>query len=375
MTRYRTIWQAADKHEFEVLDEGSPFRVEARPMVVSFYFGTTVALFHRSQFTYGVWTSSNICDFITAWRVCQLVPRIETLSDKSGYNSTLCGLVIALGGDNHAERQKARAADLGMSESEYVAELERVRHLWPTVNEICKMWDDSSDEERHKVLSRLRKGRDNGLVWTAELESRIELAELQIRTMEDQKEYEDRLIAAGLQPEVSLKQLLVDIGVSNLAYTSFDDFAPSHFEWEDLDRSIMKELIGPYGFSSSVLLITTVKQPDDKSAHYAAGGNGVAVVWSDFGDRHPPRVTLADQAMELVSVSWDRVTERFLLTIRPVGASEFDKRDHQMSVPDLREQLGIEMGLMCELPVGESVPEHNATKGGMRSGLMRRFFP
>lgn len=358
MTLYRNVWRADRPVTFTLLGEGEPLTIAATPIVTSYWFGTAVGLSHRTADSFGYWQSSNICDLLTAWRVAQLLPGLKTLRNQpSGYDSTLCGLVIALGGDRHEDRMRERARDFGLTVPELEAELLRAKALWPVTAELCAMWDRLPASAQDSLSVQLRTATVDGHVEdTRELRNRIELSELRLRKAADQKAHEEELIASGLAPEASLRQLLLDLGVGNLAYTigHGELFDPTHFTFDDLDRAIMRELIGEWGYSRSVWLVTTAKQPDDASAHHAEGNRSMRVFWSDFGEQGHPRVQLGGVAHELIAVRWDRVTERFVLTIRPLGLRDRDdSQDVQLSIADLRARIGGDTGLGHPLPPGE----------------------
>jgi hypothetical protein len=350
MTQHRLIWQAPDVHTFEVADERSdPFTVTANPVITNYWFGTTVGFYYRNANGFGHWYSSNICGLITAWRVAQILPLVKTLRNRGGgYDTTLCGLVIAMGADRHETRMRHRAEDLGMTVEELDALLLKTRELWPNAELLHAMWGRLPESEQDKIVGGVRKAITEGHVDAhTGLIQQVEQAELRLRTKEEQKQHEDELIDAGLEPSVSLKQLMVDIGVTNLAYTVGygEMFDPTHFSFDDLDRAIMKELIGSSGFSRWVSLVTTLKQPDDPSAHHSAGGGGVTIYTTDFGDRGHPRVTLGGEMKELVCVRYDRVTERFQLALRPPGLErDQDEQDILMTIEELRKAIGADIG-------------------------------
>ncbi len=372
MTLQRVIWRAQDACKFSVVDEGEPFAIKATPTITSYSFGITVGLFFRNQDTFGYWYSSNTCDLITAWRVAQILSRIKTMRNRGGYDSTMCGLVIAMNGDHNKDRMRERAKDLGMSIQELDVELKRLNQLWPTQSDLCPMWDKLSTNEQDKLAGVLRDAiASNKIEANQELINRIEVAELRLRDYAQQKEYEELLIATGLEPEASLRQLLLDIGVTNLIYTvGFGGIGDqTHFEFDDLDRVIMRWLIGSFGSRERVMLVTTAKQPDDPSTHFSEGGGGITVHWNDFGDFGHPRIMLGSESKELVSVRWDRVTERFLLTLRPTDLSERDNsQDVEMSIIQLRTDIGSTDGM---LNPGQPAPWCKQPRSS-RSGLLRR---
>jgi hypothetical protein len=192
----------------------------------------------------------------------------------------------------------------------------------------------------------------------ARLNSYIHTAEFRIRSAEEQRRHEDELIEAGLVPEQSLRRLLEDIGVTNLAYTvgCGDMFEPSHFKWAELDEELMREMIGSRGYASYVLLFSTAKQPDDPSAHYSSGGGGIRVFGSDFGDQRHPPLKLGQAWYELVYTRFDRVTERFQVAIRPLGTTDADEAEELLSVEDLRVRIGVDNALSGPLAPGARAP-------------------
>lgn len=358
MTLHHVIWRAQDACEFVIEGEGSqPITVKATPVVTSYWFGTTVGVLARTHSSFGYWSSSNVCGPVTAWRVAQILPRVKTIrTHGGGYDETLCGLVIALGGDRHEDRMRERAKDIDLTVDELIELFDETNKLWPTTTELLAIWDGMSDNQQDGFASHLHRAISAGDVeYDIQLMSRLDQSEFRTRTKAEQKAREDSLIAGDLKPEASLRQLLLDIGVTNLVYTVGygEMWDPTHFKFDELDREIMRELIGTSGFCSRISLSTTARQPDDSSAHHVAGGGGVTMHWSDFGESGHPRLQLHDETWELVCVHWDRVTERFVLTLRPHGMEKDDSRDQMMSIEDLRTVIGKETGLDSPLIAGE----------------------
>lgn len=373
MTLHHVVWRAQDACKFTIAGEGSEsFTVTATPVVTSYWFGTTVGVLARTHDSFGYWMSSNICSPIAAWRIAQILPRVKTIRNHGGgYDETLCGLVIALGSDRHEDRMRERAKDLGVTTDELITLLDQINEMWPTTADLCSMWDQLSDKQQDGLARTLRDALSAGQIGESrELINRIETAELRLRNAAEQREHEEGLIAAGLKPEASLRQLLLDIGVTNLAYTvGYGDFGePSHFAFGNLDHEIMRELIGQNGFCSRVPLITTAKEPDDPSAHRTSGGGEVTMFWNDFGDSGHPRIILQGEAQELTSIGWDRVTERFILTVHPRDMEKDDSRDQSMSIEDLRAMIGQETGLDGPLIPGER--PRWLKKPGLLAGLV-----
>lgn len=352
----QVIWQAKDTVTFDVEGEQpKPVSVTAKP-VVSYSYGTTVGLFYRHVWDFGYWYSSNVCDLITAWRVAQILPRIKTMRNSSqGCDSTLCGLVIAMNGDRHEDRMHERAKDLGMTVDELDAELTRLRSTWPDAATLHAMWKRSPEAEQNWIAASVRQAITEGLVdHNSGLESCVEQAEIRMRSAADQRRHEEDLITRGLEnnPWESLQMLMVDLGVTNLRYSvgCGDMFEPTHFEMQNLDREIMGELIGERGFCNKVPLFTTTKGPDDMSAYHVSGGSSIAVISLDLGETDHPKVVLGDKVFDLTYVSYDRVTERFQVALRPTGVNHSDE-DRLMSIEDLRGEIGQHHGCNGESPL------------------------
>ncbi len=350
MALHQIIWRSPDQHTFTVSgEESKPFEVRATPVIVRYYFGITVGFSHRGAEGFGTWLSSNVCDLFTAWRVAQILPRVQTMRNQGGgYDATMCGLVIAMNGDRHVDRMRERARDLGMSVPAFEAELDRLRKLLPSTNELMQMWDRLPDKQQealvHPVTEALEEGR---LHQSSLLTTRLEAASLRVRSLKEQKLHEDGLIEAGRVPAESLRQLMVDLGVSNLVYTlGFGDmFGPSHFEFDKLDREIMICLIGTRGFNQRVSLLTTPKHPDDTDARHAEGDGGITVYTTNFGEAQHPVLYISGRKYKLVHVTWSHATERYLVTIRPDElSSRDDSQDKRMSIPTLRKLIAMPVG-------------------------------
>lgn len=360
MTQQRMVWQARDAVTFMVADEWPELvEVTARPIVTSYWFGTTVGLFYREANSFGYWYSSNTCGPITAWRVAQILPRVKTMRNRSsGYDQTLCGLVIAMNGDRHEDRMRERAKDLGMTVGELDAELKRLNTLWPSAVVLHSMWKRLPESAQDQIAKPVRQAITDGLVeHNTGLESCVEQAEIRLRSAAEQAQHEDELIINGLddKPWESLKMLAFDLGVTNLVYTRGcgDLDEPSHYRMADLDREIMSELIGTWG-GGKVTLLTTTKDPDDPSAHLSGGGGGIAVFGSNFGKEVVPMVMFGDEMRELAYARFDRVTERFQLAVRPAGGEHDD--EILMTIPELRAKIGETCGLGEPLEPGHQAP-------------------
>ncbi|CAN5186518.1 hypothetical protein BH09PAT3_BH09PAT3_3830 [soil metagenome] len=376
MTLQRILWRSTFNDCKFVVDEsrdGNEITIKGTPVITEFYFGVTVGMLTRTSDSFGYWESSNVCGPVTAWRVLQILPRMRRLRTEHGYDSTMCGLVIALQNDESEKRRRKLAEDFDMNVEDFNAMLDNVRNLWPEPSTLNTIWDRLSTAAQDRFAPALRQAIDDGDVAGTNdlgLIVRLEAAETRLRTGKQQKEHEDRLIEAGLTADVSLRQLLVDIGVSNLVYTigCGDIGEPSHFKFEDLDREIMTELIGTRGFCRNIGLYTTPKQPNDPTAHHTAGGGGITMFMSDFGKATRPRLTR--DTLELIRVRWDKVTERLVLVLRPPGLDEDDfGHDVHMSIADLRVHIGTITGLDRPLNPGET--PNWLQKPTFRQGLNR----
>jgi hypothetical protein len=355
--RHEIVWQGTTG-AFDVKGEGEPFTVIALPAVIANVHGVTVGLYYSGPDSFGHWESSNVCDAVTAWRVAQILPKVKTVREQGyGYDTTLAGLVIAMNGDRNEDRIRERSADLGMSVEEFVSELEKLTRLWPSSDELFRMWDHLPARDQEDLARIVRGGFDSGYIDRYEpLEERVEAAERRLRDAADRMAQEEQLIKDGLAPHASLRLFLEDIGVKNLRYTVGigEMFDPTHIAWENLDREVMRELIGERGFSSRITLLTTALQPDDPSAHHSEGGGAISVYWSSFGESGHPRIQLSGITLELISVAWDATQGELVLTYRPVGLSERDSsQDAKASVAELRSQIGFDLGLERPLLVGE----------------------
>lgn len=350
MTMHHIIWRSPEHHTINVADEGpNAFGVQATPVITSFYWGITVGFTHRGASSFGTWLSSNTTDLINAWRVAQILPRVKTMRNSGGgYDSTMCGLVIAMRGDRHEDRMRERARDLGMTVPEFEQLLAEVGQLWPNMDELLNMWDLLSHTQQEETVSLIRNAIEAGHIHSSSiLEDRLETASLRIRTHEEQKQHENDLIEASREPTESLRQLMMDIGVSNLLFTvgigEMGD--PSHFDFAELDKEIMGALIGTYGFSQHISLLTTAKNPDDPTAHHIESGIGMTVYSTNFGEAQHPIVHFAGQWCKLVYVTWSHGTERYLVAVRPVQVSDRDdSQDMVMNLPDLRDLISTPVG-------------------------------
>lgn len=343
MSLQHIVWLANYFTGFTVVEGGKSTEVNASPVVTADGFGTTPGFFLRTQFVFGHWASPTSCNPIVAWRVAQILPRVKTLRVRYGtYDNTLSSLVLALNGDHSHNRVRKLATDLNMHVGALVAELARLNGQWPLTADMCRMWDRLPEPEQDKLVKTLWAAIDARQIGgSAELVRRIDVAELRLRTAADQKRHEDRLIAVGLEPPVSLRQFLDDIGVINLVYTlgAGDIGDPSHFRFDDLDREIMRELIGETGFSGRISLFTTTHP-----VHIGGAETDVR-----------PQVVLGGELRELVFVHWDRVTERFILTLRPSGLErDDDSQDEQLPIAELRARIGADTNLGRPLAPGEA---------------------
>ncbi len=339
-----------------------PVTVIARPIVTNYWFGTTVGMHYNNALGFGYWRSSNTCNLITAWRVAQILPKIKTMRNGSGgYDSTLCGLVIAMNGDRHKDRMRERAKDLGMTVDELDVELNRLELLWPKADDIYAMWVRLSESEQHEIVGLISQAIANGLVeHHTDLEICVERAQEWLHSEACQKQHEDDLIDKGHddRPWDSLQAFLSDIGVTNLVYTvGFGDIGdPSHFDGRDIDRKIMRELIGQRGFYDQVPLMTSVKESDDESTYWSVcGKGGIVLSGTDFGGIMSPKVMFGNDVMDLTLIRYDRDAMCFLLAVRPIGVTHGDD-DVFMSITQLRYAIGKKCGLGGPLEPGMKAP-------------------
>jgi hypothetical protein len=338
MTMQRLVWQAKVPTEITITDEGKPFTVRATPVVTTHYLGITVGYFYRTHDAFGYWNASRTCTLITAWRVAHILPLVKSVRNQNMSDGTVARLVLAVEGDHHETRTFETSRDLDMTVDELGAELVRVQNLWPSAAALCSMWDQLPTHEQDKLSGFLRTVIETGQVeGTPELIHRVEIAELRLRDVAQQKQHEDVLIRQGLSPEDSLFEFMMDIGVTELAYTlGFGELGdPVCFPFCVLDQAIMAELIGSSGYHSRIRLLA----------------------WGSSDEHIPPRIMLGGEPRELLFVRWDHVTERFVLTLRPLGLNPRDDRqDEQLSIADLRARIGVDMGLDSPLPPRTRAP-------------------
>jgi hypothetical protein len=358
------VWRSTKPVTFNVVDERpQPISVTALPVVTSHYYGTTVGLYYSGEHDFGYWYAANACNPITAWRVAQILSKIKTLnnSPQGDYNSTLCGLIIALEeGDRDEDRMCERAKDLGMSVEELDIELKRLDTLWPSTIEFCSIWERLPESEQDRIVKMVRQAITDGYIkQDIKLMAGIEQVERRLNKIADQRKHEEYLILNGFDdnPMNSLQKLMHDLGVKNLSYTvGCGDFGePTHFDMEDLDQMVMKELIGEWGFNSRVPLFTTEKNPNDRTAYQSYASLAVTISSINFGSHIHPKVVLSQKIMDMISVQYDRTTEQFQLTLRPVGI-EGESMDLVMSIEQLRSEIGNNMGLDGPLEPGSMAP-------------------
>ena len=345
MPTYEPLWFSEELCTFHTGGKS----IHATPVVVNTRHGVTVGLVQPFSYTlapFGSWFSGNTCSPWTAWRVAVLLSQLKTLSTDNGYDSTITGLVIAVEGDQNESRLYNRALELGMTLGELQHELKQVRRQWPSAGEILFMWDRMTDSQQEAFAPPLDEAVRRGDVDEV-LASRVAKAMSRVQAKNERIQHEDKMILEGLDVRSSLRQLLADIGVTNLAFTADADFfAPSHFNFDDLDREIMRELIGGDAFSREILLETTSRGPDDTAAHHSAGGNGVTMLWSDFGKCSHPRIELGGAAMEIRSVRWDHSADCFMLKVMPHGGQAVTD-GFEVSIESLRGQLDLPPGKLA----------------------------
>lgn len=360
MTQQIFVWSSPKTHTFEVLGEWpEPVTVTARPIITCDYFDTSVGLYYRDISGFGHWHCS--CSPVVAWRVAQILPRVQRIRNyRRNYDETLSGLVEVMRGNRGEDRMRECARDLGITPDELESELARLSGLWPSATELRSIWLKLPENAQDKFAPAVRRALDEGDLNQYEpLIALVEQAEVRLRSAADQQQREDDLITLGLdgEPTASLKMLMFDLGVTNLVYTrGYGDIGePSHFGMTDLDRDIMRELIGKYGVCDQIELLTSAKGPNDPTAHWSSGGGDVIVFGSDFGEMTHPKVKLADQIKDLVYVRFDRVTERFQLAVRPAGVKHSDD-DVLMTIEQIRQTIGYDNDLGDLLMPGLKAP-------------------
>lgn len=364
--QHSILWRSDTPVTFVVVDKGPDhFMVTAYPVVTNSNRGTTVGLVYSGQHDFGYWSSSQYCDLIIAWRVAQLLPMVKTIHSRDhGRVDTLRGLVFLM--EREASRQddwpSEIAMDLGMSVQDLRVELNQLDALWPTALAIRQMWVALPESDQDRLAPVVRQAVRHGhVVHDEALINLIVPAEERVRKAALQMKHEEELIAKGLDfdPMNGLQRLMLDIGVTNLVYTvdESDPPVPSHFSVDDMDRQVMSRLIGLWGRNRCVPLRTTVKGPDDRSAHCTStkADGKLPVFGANFGKETTPTVVLARGIVDLVSVRYNRRAECFMLVVRPTGAETGDD-DQEWTIEGLRRAIGVDYGLDGPLMPGVLAP-------------------
>lgn len=346
--RHRILWRVETGTTDVLLNDGmgEPFVVSVTPVVTADALAVRVGVLHRGHDSFGYWTADRSTDPVTAWRTARVLTRVSELNVRGMNNRNDITAVLQLFSRNLDPKGKdfQKASDvLRMTPdaleglvSELMGERPDGRTMFHLMNGLTPRL-----QEEHLNLLALYVERYPTEV-TDRLRRLFETIELQVRTKAEQIALEDALIAAGIADDASLESFLATMNVRNLLHTEPGDFGPSHFgqspEHRSLDQEVLGQLIGRSGFSHEVRLLTTDMQPDDPKAHQAVGGGGLTVYTSNYGSEAPPRVMIGTVAVELMAVRWDRVTERYLLRVRPAGIDRDDtSKDEWRSLAELRE--------------------------------------
>jgi hypothetical protein len=347
MTLHNLVFRDGEQISPTVLDEGTPFTISVSPIITADFRGITVGLLHWTQNKFAYWYSEEPCDIFTAWRVCRLLRRLRQLRNQADrYDATLSGLVVAMNGDRNENRMRQRARDLGMTTTEFAAELKRLNGLWPSSLELSHFWNKLPESEQNKLPGILRQAIEaNHVITSPRLVAQIESAERRLDDAAAQREHEDQLIEDGLDPKFSLSRLLRDLGMTSLIRPYGSERSKSTYN--NLDREIMSQLIGSRGNSSRLPLVARAGGPVDPAVFIMKHIPGTAYFWIASGDYGYPRILLDDAPMALPYVGWDRTTEGFVLTVRPEPYlnGDDDSQDSFMSIPELRARIGESTGL------------------------------
>lgn len=348
MTRHRILWRAETGSADVLLNDGmsDPFVVSLTPVVTADALGVRVGMLHRGHDSFGYWTSDRSTDPVTAWRTARVLTRVTEL-DVRGYRKggNDIGAVADLFARNLDTEGKefARASEiLRMSFDSLDNLVVEMMNERPDGRTMYHLWNGMPDklQDRHLDLLSLYVERYPQDV-SDRLRQLLETVDLRVRTKEEQLAREDALVEAGIPSEAGIERFLQELGVLNLVYTDPGDFGPSHFGLREdgttVDQQVLGLLIGRSGHSSEVRLLTTDLQPGDPKAYHVAGIPGGAMYSRDFGLPRPPAAMIGKDRFELMAATWDRVTERFLLRVRPAGLPEDDAtQDVWRSIPDLR---------------------------------------
>lgn len=334
MTRHQILWRAETGSADVLLDDGmtGPFVVSLTPVVTADGLGVRVGMLHRSHDSFGYWTGDRSTDPITAWRTARVLTRVDTLNVR-GYRSggnDIAAVTDLFGRKLNTESPEFNRASeiLRISPSSLQSLVAEMMEERPDGRTMFHLWYGMPDslQDRHRDLLAIYVER-----YAFDVSDRLrqlhDTIELRVRTREEQVAREAALIEAGVPEAKSLQAFLSSVGVENLLHTDPGDFGPSHFgrsSSRTMDQQILGLLIGDFGYASEVLLLTTELEPDDPSAHSVSGGGGVTVYMSNFGESVPPGVMIDGSRFKLMGVRWDRVTERFVLRVRPYDVSSDD---------------------------------------------------
>lgn len=339
MALYKVLWRELNT-VFFLSDEitGPKVDTAARPLILATESSIYPGLSKNSTDILGFWRSSYGSDLLTAWRTVRLAAYLKQLRDFVGGRDTLAMIVYSLGHSQNDAHNRLLAGDFGLEVEAMLELVKSARKWWPTADELCAMWERMSPTLQvlnyNSIVTAIQ---DGNISTNPRLSEHLEQTAMLLRSAAEQREYEDRFVkTVRLSPEVSLKQLMYDLGVLNLVYAVGvgDVHDPEFFDLEDLDRQIMSFLIGSERVAEQIALYT-----------------------SGSGTTFRPAVIFPSGVMLMMAVRWVRETERFQILIRPADAGEEDdSRDVWMPIIDIRTKVGENCGLNGLLPAGQLAP-------------------
>lgn len=363
------LWQAEKPVTLTVQGEGqAEFEVTARPVIFSYYFGVTPGLLMIEDGRIGWWYSGNVTDVINAWRAVSLIPRLKRIRERpSGYDQTLCCLVISLRGDNHEERRKRLGTDFGLSPEATTELIEQTKLTGPSPEELEVILEKLGEKlyvppgyDNHLVS--VEKAEDAGCVtFTDRAMELVFTARISRHSYEHQMDADEVELQEPVEPLNSFAQLATDLAMTN--FMDHDvDWGWSEVKLEELDERIKHNSIGRFAYEDGLRLNVSEKAYNDPSAHYSTTTTDGAITFysSNFGQISPPFVEVGDKRLIFHRVRYHRGGMFWVFTtIQPLSVQTKADDTSQaiwIQVPEIRWTIGTLLGLeSVELPVGLSL--------------------
>lgn len=386
--KHTILWQGAPvRLQWRNFGEKHAVTIGGRPTIVCQGSSITPGLYYTDESSFGWWYSSNSTSLLNAWRVLQLLPQLKLWRESSGYDQTLCSMVIRMRGDNHEERLQHLAEDFGLSVEATAELLDSARNLMPTPQELEAMVGrlpdivGLGDLSMSVLLDIEREAANNGLELSLFVQKRVEAARQKRNKKEEQWAADEAEVEAPSAAEQSLQLLMADLNVTHLLFPFFDDFGPTHVDMSTLDHFVKKHCIGRFGLADShVPLLHTEKSPDDPSAHsgYRTRDGSFGVFYTDFGSIGPVVLDIGHDRVVLHAARYERGGTFWVLTsVRDLRTEQGDMAHGDRSdatertVPDLRATIGVLTGHGSGVHPGRQLITSTLT-GGLISRLRRR---